>query len=239
MIGLDPTFVLLIPAVLFAFWAQWKVQSTYAKYSKVGTRSGLNGAQVAQRILRDANIQVSNDPMSYPGQAACGLEAIPGHLTDHYDPRARTLRLSEEVYGGNSIAALGIAAHEVGHAIQHAKMYGPLMLRNIVYPVCNVGSTLAWPLFLVGLFIPSFRILLPLGIALFLFAVFFTILTLPVEFNASRRALHNLAGGGYLTTDELAGARKVLSAAALTYVAAAAMAVLQLIRMLIIARGRN
>ncbi|MBI5094804.1 MAG: zinc metallopeptidase [Candidatus Hydrogenedentes bacterium] len=234
----DPTMLLLIPALLFAGWAQLKVKSTYAKFSQVGTRSGLSGAEVAARILRDSGIDLSDSPSSNPGRPACGLEAIPGELTDHYDPRDRVLRLSDGIYSGRSVAALGIAAHEVGHAVQHARAFAPLMLRNVVYPVCSFGSMLAWPLFFVGFFF-HIKILIPLGIALYILAVFFTVLTLPVEFDASRRALKCLSSGGYLTTDELAGARKVLTAAALTYVAATAMAILELVRMLILARGRD
>jgi hypothetical protein len=232
----DPTFMLLIPAVLLAGWAHWKVQATYSKYSKVSTRLGLTGADVARRILEDSSIRLSGDASRERG-LVCGLQAIPGHLTDHYDPRDRTLRLSEDVYYGQSVAALGIAAHEVGHAIQHAHAYAALLMRNAIYPICNFGSTLAWPLFLGGL-IFSYAPLLKIGIVLFTFAVLFTLITLPVELNASSRALRALAHGGYLTEDELYGARKVLSAAALTYVAAAAMAILQLVRMLLIARQR-
>ena len=231
----DSTYILIIPALLFAMWAQFKVKSTYAKYSQVGVRSGLTGADVAQLILDDEKIPISNQPGNYPGNVACGITAIGGNLTDHYDPRTRMLNLSQDVYYGKSIAALGIAAHEVGHAIQHARLYGPLALRNIIYPVCGIGSSLAFPLFFVGLLVRS-GVLMQVAIALYTFAVFFTLLTLPVEFNASRRALRALASGGHLTTDELAGARKVLSAAALTYVAAAAMAALQLVRMLILSR---
>ena len=230
--------ILVIPALLLAIWAQVKVKSAYAKYSKVGVRSGLTGAQVAELILRGENIPISNRPQDYPGNVACAIAAMPGQMTDHYDPRTRMLNLSEDVYYGRNIAALGIAAHEVGHAIQHARLYGPLSIRNIIYPVCGIGSNLAFPLFFIGL-IFRYGVLMQVGIALFTLAVFFTFLTLPVEFNASRRALRILSSGGYLTTDELAGARKVLSAAALTYVAAAAMAALQLIRMLVLARGRN
>ncbi len=231
----DPTFILVIPALLFAMWAQYKVKSTYAKYSKVGVRSGLTGADVAQLILDEEKIPISNQPENFPGNVACGITAIGGSLTDHYDPRTRMLNLSQDVYYGKSIAALGIAAHEVGHAIQHARLYGPLALRNIIYPVCGIGSSLAFPLFIVGLFVRS-GVIMQVAIALYTFAVFFTLLTLPVEFNASRRALRALSGGGHLTTDELTGARKVLSAAALTYVAAAAMATLQLVRMLMLSR---
>jgi hypothetical protein len=231
----DATYILIIPALLFAMWAQFKVKSTYAKYSQVGVRSGLTGADVAQLILDGEKIPISNQPGNYPGNVACGITAIGGNLTDHYDPRTRMLNLSQDVYYGKSISALGIAAHEVGHAIQHARLYGPLALRNIIYPVCGIGSSLAFPLFIVGLFARS-GVIMQVAIALYTFAVFFTLLTLPVEFNASRRALRALASGGHLTTDELAGARKVLSAAALTYVAAAAMAALQLVRMLILSR---
>ncbi len=238
MFYLDSTIILLIPPMLLALWAQFKVKSTYAKYSQVGVRSGLSGADVAELILRGENIPISNRAESYPGNVACGISAIPGHLTDHYDPRTRMLNLSEDVYYGKSIAALGIAAHEVGHAIQHARLYGPLALRNVIYPVCNIGSSLAFPIFFAG-FLFSSGMLMQVAIALFTFAVFFTVLTLPVEFNASRRALRVLASGGYLTGDELAGARKVLTAAAMTYVAAAAMAVMQLVRMLILARDRD
>jgi hypothetical protein len=233
----DSTMLLLIPPLLLSAWAQWKVKSAYAKYAQVGTHSGLTGAQVAQQVLRDADIGLANGPS--PGRGAgVALEAIPGHLTDHYDPRDHTLRLSEDVYYGQSVAALGIAAHEVGHAIQHANAYAALMWRNAIYPVTSFASTLAWPLFFIGLLV-GIPVLLQIGIILFSFAVVFTLLTLPVEFDASSRALKALAHGGYLTQDELYGARRVLSAAAWTYVAAAAMAVLQLIRLLLLARGRQ
>jgi len=234
----DPTIILLIPAIALAAWAQHKVHSTYREQAEIGNRRGLTGADVAAAILRDAGITLTNNPEQYSEGNACALESTPGHLSDHYDPRTRTLRLSQEVYAGRSVAALGIAAHEVGHAIQHAQLYSPLVLRNVVYPVCNVGSMLAWPLLIIGL-IASMPMLLKAGILLFAFSVFFTVLTLPVEFDASSRALRALAGGGYLAEDELAGARKVLNAAALTYVAAAAMAITQLIRLLVIAHARE
>lgn len=231
----DSTFVLIIPALILSVWAQAKVRSAYAKYSQVPNIKGLTGSDVAQYILRDAGITVSPTPEAFPRGTACGLAAIPGKMTDHYDPRDLTVSLSEDVFRGRSIAALGIAAHEVGHAIQHAKAYAPLSLRNVVYPVCSLGTTLAWPLFILGFFmrLPQF---MGIGILLFTFAVFFTVLTLPVEFNASRRALRLLEAGGYLDAEELAGARKVLSAAAMTYVAAAAMAILNLVRMLALSR---
>jgi len=231
----DPTtMVLLIPALVFALWAQAKVSSTYAKFSRVGNRAGLTGADVAQLILKDADISVPQAWGEARGAQTCNIERIGGRLTDHYDPRSRTLRLSQDVYNGNSVAALGIAAHEVGHAIQHAQMYAPLMARNFIYPVCSVGSTLAFPLFFLGFF-TGIGPLVKLGIILFSVAVAFTVLTLPVEFDASRRALLALSRGGYLSEDELRGAKRVLSAAAMTYVAAVAMAIMQLVRMLVIA----
>lgn len=235
----DWTLVLLIPPLLFTIWAQMKVKSTYHKFSQVATQRGLTGAQVAEAILRNEHIDLAHDPSKYPAGSAVGLEAIPGELTDHYDPRARMLRLSQPIYNGQSIAALGIAAHEVGHAIQHSRLYSPLMLRNVVYPICGFGETVAFPLFFIGLFFPAVDWLMPAGIALFSLAVFFTVLTLPVEFNASSRAMRALASGGYLTDDELRGARKVLTAAALTYVAAAAMAIMNLVRLLLIAAAHR
>lgn len=236
---LDGTIVLLLPALALAMWAQYKVRSTYAKYNEVGTRRGLTGAEVAASILRDEDISLRGGFGARPSEAV-GLESTPGQLSDHYDPTSRTLRLSEAVYHGRSVAALGIAAHEVGHAIQHARVYAPLMLRSVVYPVCSVGSTLAFPLFLIGLFIPPGlgQPMMTAAILLFSAAVFFTLITLPVEFNASRRAVMALERGGYLTDDELDGARKVLNAAALTYVAAATMAVVELTRMVLLA-GRE
>lgn len=224
----DPTIVLLLPAIILAVYAQYKVRSTYRKYSEVATRANLTGATVTRAILRDENI-------SGPDGREIELEITPGELTDHYDPRARTLRLSQDIFYGNSIASLGIAAHEVGHAIQHARMYTPMEIRNFVYPVSSIGSTLAFPLFFIG-FIMASPILLQAGIILFSLAVAFTVLTLPVEFDASRRAIRALSSGGYMTEDELAGAKKVLNAAALTYVAATAMALLHLLRMILLAR---
>jgi len=234
MFYLDGTIILILPALILAIWAQAKVKSAYAKYAQVGVRNGMTGADVARYILRDAGITVSDNPELTSGPT-CGLACIPGQMTDHYDPRSHMLNLSQGVYSGRSIAALGIAAHEVGHAIQHARAYAPLSLRNVVYPVCNIGSTLAFPLFFIGL-IAHVGPLMDAAIILFSFAVFFTVLTLPVEFNASRRALRALEGGGYLAEDELAGARKVLTAAAMTYVAAAAMAIMNLVRMLLLNR---
>lgn len=227
----DPTMIIILPALFFTMWAQYKVKSAYANYSQVGTRRGLTGAQLARRILADNGIENVD------------INCIPGELTDHYDPMKREVNLSEEVYEGRSVAALGIAAHEVGHAIQHATHYAPLQLRHAMYPMSALGSNLAWILFMGGIFL-AILTHAPFGIyvakfAVYLFgaAVAFTLVTLPVEFNASKRALVCLGRGGYLEDDELSGARAVLNAAALTYVAAAAMALSQLLRMLVILGG--
>ncbi|MBI2951863.1 zinc metallopeptidase [bacterium] len=217
--------VLILPALALALWAQFRVKSTFSKYSEVLSRRGMSGAQVANAILERNHLDVSVEP-------------IEGSLTDHYDPRDRTLRLSEDVYGSRSIAALGVAAHEAGHAIQHAHHYLPLQLRSNLVPVANFGSTLAMPLFLVGLFLPAASFLMDIGILLFTFAVVFALVTLPVEYNASSRALQVLSQHGYLAPDEIEPARKVLNAAAWTYVASAAMAILQLVRLLIL-RGQR
>lgn len=220
----DWTYVLLIPAMLLAFWAQIRVSSTFNRYSKVGAGSGRTGAEVARELLDRAGLHDVR------------VERVAGDLTDHYDPRTRVLRLSQPVYDSTSVAALGVAAHEAGHALQHDEGYVFLGMRSIMYPVAAFGSSAAWPLFLIGFLFGGGGLawLMDLGILLFMVAVMFYIVTLPVEFNASSRALAALEGGGYLTTNELRGARKVLGAAALTYVAAAAMAVLQLVRLLIL-----
>ena len=228
------SILILIPGVLLAAWAQMKVKSTYAEYSRIRSRSGLTGADVARLILRDSGIAV-NDGRGRNSGPSCAIEPVAGEMTDHYDPGLQTLRLSQNVYYGTSVAALGIAAHEVGHAIQHARSYTPLVLRSVTYPLSHYGSQLAWPLFFIGL-IMAHPTLQTAGIVLFSLAVAFTLITLPVEFNASNRALKALSSGGYLDHEELAGARRVLSAAALTYVAAAAMAILQLIRLIILRR---
>jgi uncharacterized protein len=222
----DPTFVLLIPAVLLALYAQFKVKSTYAKYSEVRCSRGYTGAQVARYILDDYRLQKVQ------------VVPTPGNLTDNYDPRSGKLNLSESVYSSNSVAAIGVAAHEAGHAIQDSKAYVPLKLRNGLVPVTNIGTTLAFPLFLLGLFanLPTF---MDIGIILFSLAVVFSIVTLPVEFNASRRALRVLADGNFLTAQELPMAKSVLDAAALTYIAATAMALLNLARLLILRSQRD
>ena len=221
-----PYSLLVIPAILFAAWAQFKVRSTYKKYAQIGVRSGLRGADIAEYMMRSENV------------TEVALEQVAGEMTDHYDPKSKTVRLSEGVYHGSSIAALGIAAHEVGHVIQHARGYAPLGLRHFMYPVSAVGSKLAVPLIIAGLLFSSRGggFLLNLGIWFFAASVAFTLITLPVEFNASRRAMRALSSGGYLGEDELLGARKVLSAAAMTYVAAAAVAVLQLVQLLLMRR---
>lgn len=222
----DPTFLLIIPALILALYAQFKVKSTYEKYAKVASARGYTGAQVARYILDDYRLQ------------NVAVESTPGELTDHYDPQKRKLCLSEAIYGSNSVAALGIAAHEAGHAIQDVKAYAPLKLRNGLVPVTNLGTTLAFPLFLIGLFanLPQF---MDLGIILFSLAVVFSVITLPVEFNASRRAIRVLADGNFLMPNELGMAKEVLNAAALTYVAATAMAVMNLVRLLALRNSRD
>jgi Zn-dependent membrane protease YugP len=218
--------VMLVGAAI-TIWANYRVKSAYAKYSKIGTQAGLTGADIARRMMRDEQIHDVE------------LECIPGEMTDHYDPRAKVVRLSQDVFYGNSIAALGIAAHEIGHVIQDAKGYSPMKLRGAIYPMASIGSTLAWPLIIAGFIVSSMPWLLTAGICFFAASVVFTLITLPVEFDASRRAMAALSDGRSMSTEELGGARKVLSAAALTYVAAAAVAVMELIRLLLIANDRR
>jgi len=222
----DPTFLLLIPALALALWAQYKVKSAYAKYAKVKVEKVSSAADLARALLDSAGAE--NIP----------IEKIPGQLTDHYDPLKKVLRLSQGVYESNSVAALGIAAHEVGHVLQHQKAYWPLMVRNRFFPAANIGSTLAFPLFVLGFFF-AIPILMNIGILIFTFAVAFQVITLPVEFDASGKALQLLEKGRYLDAQGLQGAKAVLSAAALTYIAATAMAVLQLIRLLILRDRRD
>jgi hypothetical protein len=221
----DITFLMLIPALIFSIYAQIKVRTSFNKYSQIANSRGMTGAQAAQQIL------------SANGVNNVKLDVAAGTLTDHYDPRSRTLRLSRDIFFGKSISALGIAAHESGHAMQHANKYGPLMLRNAFYPIANIGSVLAFPLFIMG-FLFSFRPLIDIGIIAFTAAVIFTLITLPVEFNASKRAVQALETYGLLGSNELPMAKSVLNAAAMTYVAATAMALLQLLRLLII-RNRS
>ncbi|UCC39240.1 MAG: zinc metallopeptidase [Candidatus Aminicenantes bacterium] len=222
------TFVLLIPPLLLALYAQQKVRSTYKHFSTKLASSRIPASQVAQRILNSSGVRDVK------------IEKAAGQLTDHYHPRKKILRLSQGVYGSSSLAAMGIAAHEAGHAIQHNSGYAPLHLRNAIYPVASFGSSLAFPLFFVGfIFRQGPSILMDIGILLFAGAVVFSVLTLPVEFNASRRALVQLRDGGYLKEDELSGARQVLSAAALTYVAATAMAAMQLLQLILLRGSRR
>lgn len=225
----DPTFVLLIPAMIFAFWAQWKVQHTYGQMSKVQASNGMTGQDMARAIM------VRN------GVSDVKIEPVGGMLSDHYDPRIKTVRLSQPIYAGRSIAAIAVAAHEVGHVLQHAHGYFPLQLRSMVAPVASFGSMLAFPLFFIGFIFasPQLAWLMDLGIMFFTGAVLFHLVTLPVEFDASKRALAQLADGGVLAPEEVGKAKKVLDAAALTYVAAAAMAALQLLRLVILRGSRD
>jgi uncharacterized protein len=218
--------LLLAPALILTLYAQWKIKSIYSQMSQVRSTSRMTGAQVAKSLLQRNDI---NDVT---------VESVEGDLTDHYDPIHKTLNLSSGVYGSDSLAAIGVAAHETGHAIQHKVAYGPLKLRQTMYPMANFGSMLAMPLFIVGLMVSSLKILTTVGIIFFAASVAFTVITLPVEFNASKRALAQLANNGMVKGEEIEGARKVLNAAALTYVAAAAMAVMQLIRLLLIRNSR-
>jgi hypothetical protein len=225
--GFDLSYlVLVVPAILLGLWAQARVQSTYARYSQVRAIRGITADQVARRIL-DAN-----------GLRDVSIQRIAGSLTDHYDPRERVVRLSETVYGSPSIAAIGVAAHEVGHAVQHATGYAPLKLRTAIVSVTNIGSTLSMPLILIGILLNSSRLAL-VGVALFGLVAVFQLVTLPVEFNASSRALATLDGMDILGREELGGARQVLTAAALTYVAALIQSLAQLLRLLLLVGGNR
>lgn len=222
---IEPTYLILIPAILISAWAQFKVSSTFNKYSTVRSINGYTGAQVARILLNDAGLQEVE------------IQQVPGRLSDHYDPRAKVLRLSSDVYGSTSVASIGVAAHEVGHAIQDKESYSALVFRNTIVPVVNFSSSLSWILFFIGILL-SYSTLVTIGIILFSVVVLFQLVTLPVEFNASSRALKLLEARGILYDKEVDGARKVLSAAALTYVAATLMAVLQLVRLIAIS-NRN
>jgi len=223
----DPTYFLVLIGVVISFWASARVKTTYAKYSKVRSMSGLTGAQAAQRILQSA------------GLYHVRVEHISGNLTDHYDPKSKVLRLSDTVYDSPSVAAIGVAAHECGHAIQDARDYAPLRFRNTLVPVANFGTQAAWPIILVGMLFGSSQFLLNLGIILFSLGVLFQLVTLPVEFNASNRALAILGDNGILYGEEIGKTKKVLSAAAMTYVAAAAASLLSLLRLIILFGGRR
>lgn len=217
----DPSMILLVPAIIISFWAQSRISSTYNKYSEVRTINGYSGQQIARMMLDAA------------GLFDVRIEVVNSRLDDHYDPSTRILRLSPEVYSGGTISSAGIAAHEVGHAIQHKERYAPLVIRNSIVPVVNIGSNISWVLFLAGLLL-GFKGLTTLGILLFSGVVIFQLITLPVEFDASNRALNILQARGILYGDETRNAKKVLNAAAMTYVAATLMAISQLIRLIAI-----
>ena len=225
----DPTYILVVIGAVICMIASARVKGTFNKYSQLRSMSGMNGAQVAQRVLQAAGI--------YDVQ----VRHVSGSLTDHYDPRTKTVNLSDPVYNATSVAALGVAAHECGHAIQHAKSYAPLSIRSALVPIANFGSMLAWPVILVGLLFNtrSSGLIIDIGILLFSAAVLFQLVTLPVEFDASRRALVMLRTQGILADDELKYTRRVLKSAALTYVASAAAAILQLLRIILITNGRR
>lgn len=223
MFYFDSTFIILIPALIISAWAQYKVSSTFNKYSNYRSANGYTGAQVA-RMLLDSH-----------GLNYVPVEVIPGKLTDHYDPSRQVMRLSEDVFYGNSVASIGVAAHETGHAIQHQRHYAPLVIRNSIVPVVNFSSSLSWVLFIAGMIL-GFRGLTSLGILLFTAVVVFQLVTLPVEFDASSRALKILSSRGILYADEVRGARAVLSAAAMTYVAATLTAIAQLARLILLSR---
>ena len=220
----DPTYVLVLIGALISMVASINVNSTYRRFSTVMSMRGVRAEEAAQRILHDAGIYDVR------------IERIRGELTDHYSPSEKVLRLSDAVYGSMSVAAIGVAAHECGHAIQHKVGYVPLSLRSLSVPVANIGSKLSWPLILIGLLI-GYTPLAQIGVILFLAVVLFQLITLPVEFNASHRALQVLKQDSMLSMDELSGARKVLTAAALTYVAALFSTILQLWRLVMIVNG--
>ena len=220
------TMIWLLPAIALALYAQLRVSSTFKKYAQVATARGKSGAEVAAELLQRRGI------------SDVKIEPVQGMLSDHYDPRTKTLRLSPQVYSSNSVAAVGVAAHETGHALQHHEAYAPMALRSAIVPVAQIGTTAAWILFLLGLVLRT-PVLMDIGILLFLGYVLFALVTLPVEFNASSRAVAVLQGEGLVLPQEAAGVRAVLNAAALTYVAAAAMAILQLVRLLVLRNSRD
>jgi len=222
---LDGTIFILIPSIILTLYAQYKIKTTYLKYSKILAKNGLSGEETAERLLLQNNL--SN----------IKIEPIEGSLSDHYDPRQKRLGLSKEIYYGKSIAAQGIVAHEIGHALQDAKNYFPLSLRSNLVPVTNIGSRMAIPLFLIG-FIFSFPGLMDIGIIAFSLAVLFQVVTLPVEFNASKRAVGLLVNANIISDTEIVSVKKVLNAAALTYVAAASVAVFQLLRLIVLRNRR-
>lgn len=227
--GYDITyFIFMIPCLILSLYCSAKVNSTFNKYSKVANKRGITGAQAAQQVLT-AN-----------GVTGVRIEPVSGKLTDHFDPRTNTIRLSETVYNNTSVAAVGVAAHEAGHAVQHAQDYMPNKIRSAIVPVANIGSKLSWVLIFIGFLLPvQYNFVITLGIIFFSLSVLFTLVTLPVEFNASKRALATIRGTNLLYDDEYTGAKKTLSAAAMTYVAAAATAIAQLLRLVLLANRRR
>ncbi len=225
----DPTYILVMIGVVICLLASAKMNSTFSKYSRVHSHSGMTGKEAAEALLHREGIYDVR------------VEYVAGNLTDHYDPRSKVLRLSDATYQQTSVAAIGVAAHECGHAIQHARGYAPLSIRSALVPVANFGSSIAWPLIIIGLIMNSqtSQLFLNLGVIAFSMAVLFQIVTLPVEFNASRRALKILGNTGMLYPDEVRETRKVLTAAALTYVAGAASTILQLLRLIMISNSRR
>lgn len=221
----DATYILVLIGALLSMWASARVNSTYQKYARVRSYSGMTGAQAAQRILNGAGIYDVR------------VEHISGNLTDHYDPRSRVLRLSDSVYGSPSVAAIGVAAHECGHAIQDDESYAPLKIRNAFVPVANFGTKAAIPIILLGLIFGSSYTLIEIGLLCFALGTLFQLITLPVEFNASARAVRILGDTHMLTEEELGHTKKVLSAAAMTYVAAAAASILSLLRLILLFGG--
>ena len=225
--GIDIYYIILVlPALAFSMWAQSKVTSTFNKYSRVRTNSGMTGYEAARRIL------------SANGLYNVNVERVSGNLTDHYDPKANVIRLSDSVFNSNSVAAVGVAAHEAGHAVQYATQYAPIKVRTAIIPITNIGSTLSIPLVLIGFFM-GMQPLVNFGILLFATVAVFQLVTLPVEFNASRRAVDALEMGGTMADDEMRAVKKVLSAAAMTYVAALAVSVANLLRLILRFGGRN
>lgn len=223
----DPTYILIIIGMLLSLLASAKLKSTYAKYSKVRSHTGMTGAQAAERLLHAEGIYDVR------------IEHISGNLTDHYSPNEKVLRLSDGVYNSTSVAAIGVAAHECGHAVQHKENYAPLKIRGSLVPAVNIGAQLSWPLIFIGIIFSSADFLIQIGIILFSLTVLFQLVTLPVEFNASSRALAALQRHNILYVEEAKSTRKVLKAAALTYVAAAAASILQLLRLLLLFGGRR
>ncbi len=223
----DPTYILVLVGAVLSLWASARVNSTYRKYAKVRSRLGLTGAEAARRILSSAGIYDVR------------VEHIAGSLTDHYDPRSKTLRLSDSVFGSESVAAIGVAAHECGHAMQDDGAYAPLKFRNAFVPVANLGTHAALPILILGAALGSSDLLIPIGLLCFACGTMFQLVTLPVEFDASARAVRILGDANLLADDELRQTRKVLSAAAMTYVAAAAASVLSLLRLMLLFGDRR